>query len=136
MKPSDPKYSNIGTRLTVIFVLLMVLILGGNGLVVWQFNLARTRTDRLVGANQQMIVVLQLQVSLLSFHRRLDDLALSKEYRRLVAEAKSLRAAFHEETERTRAAVASLPPETHIDQALWPTLEAIEIVLPSQLDAI
>ena len=136
MKPSDADYLNVGTRLTVTFVLLMVLILGGNGLVIWQFNLARTQTDRLAGANQQMIVVLQLQVNLLSFHQRLDDLARSRDFQRLVGEVKPLRRALHEQTQRTRSALASLPPETGVDPAFWPTLEAIEIMLPSQLDAI
>jgi signal transduction histidine kinase len=136
MKPSDADYLNVGTRLTVTFVLLMVLILGGNGLVIWQFNLARTQTDRLAGANQQMIVVLQLQVNLLSFHQRLDDLARSRDFQRLVGEVKPLRRALHEQTQRTRSALASLPPETAADPAFWPTLEAIEIMLPSQLDAI
>src|SRR5271154_2926784 len=102
MRPSDPDYFNIGTRLTVTFALLIILILGGNGLVIWQFNSARTETYRLVGANQQMTAVLRLQMNLLSFHRRLDDLALSKEYPRLAVEAKQLRAALHEETEQTR----------------------------------
>jgi signal transduction histidine kinase len=136
MKPSDADYLNVGTRLTVTFVLLMVLILGGNGLVIWQFNLARTQTDRLAGANQQMIVVLQLQVNLLAFHQRLDDLARSRDFQRLVGEVKPLRRALHEQTQRTRSALASLPPETAVDPAFWPTLEAIEIMLPSQLDAI
>ncbi len=136
MKPLDADYLNVGTRLTVTFVLLMVLILGGNGLVIWQFNLARTQTDRLAGANQQMIVVLQLQVNLLSFHQRLDDLARSRDFQRLVGEVKPLRRALYEQTQRTRSALASLPPETAVDPAFWPTLEVIEIILPSQLDAI
>lgn len=136
MKPSDTGYLNVGTRLTVTFALLMVLILGGNGLVVWQFNVARIQTDRLAGANQQMIVVLQLQVNLLSFHQRLDDLARSREFQRLVAEAEPLRRSIGEQTRRTRSALASLPPETRVDPAFWPTLEAIEIIIPTQLDAI
>jgi signal transduction histidine kinase len=136
MKPSETDYLNVGTRLTVTFALLMVLILGGNGLVIWQFNLARTQTDRLTGANQQMIVVLQLQVHLLSFHQRLDDLARSRDFQRLVGDAEPMRRALHEQTQRTRSVLAGLPPETAVDPAFWPTLEAIEIMLPSQLDAI
>jgi hypothetical protein len=121
MKPSETDYLNVGTRLTVTFALLMVLILGGNGLVIWQFNLARTQTHRLAGANQQVIVVLQLQVSLLSFHQRLDDLARSRDFQRLVGEAEPLRKALHEQTRQTRSALASLPPEPAVDPAFWPT---------------
>ena len=136
MQPSDRSHFNPGRRLAITFILLIVLILGGNGLVVWQFTLAQAQTDRLVGANQQMILVLHLQISLLSFHRRLDDLALSKESHELTAEAAQLRSSLHDDTERTRAAVAALPPGTRVEPALWPTLEAIEIILPSQLDAV
>jgi signal transduction histidine kinase len=136
MKPPDSNYLNFGTRLTVTYALLVVLILGGYGLIIWQFNLARTQADRLASANQQLIVVLQLQVSLLSFHQRLDELARSRDPQRIAAEAGPLRRAIYEQTKRTRSALAILPPETRLDPALWPTLEVIEILLPGQLDAI
>jgi CHASE3 domain sensor protein len=68
---------NLGPRLTLTFAALVGLILGGNAFVVWQFHEARNETERLTGANQQLIAVLQLQANLLSLHRRLDDLARS-----------------------------------------------------------
>jgi signal transduction histidine kinase len=83
-----------------------------------------------------MNVVLQLQVNLLSFHQRLDDLAHSRDFARLVGDAEPMRRALHEQTQRTRSALASQLPETAIDPAFWPTLETIEVMLPSQLDAI
>ena len=87
MRSSEDSYFHIGRRLTLIFAVLIALILGGNGLVIWQFYIARSRTNRLTGANQQMTLVLQLQVSLLSFHQRLEDLARSRDAQRMVAEA-------------------------------------------------
>jgi signal transduction histidine kinase len=136
MKPPDSNYLNFGTRLTVTYALLVVLILGGYGLIIWLFNLTRTQAHRLASANQQLIVVLQLQVSLLSFHQRLDELARSRDPQRISAEAGPLRRAIYEQTKRTKSALAILPPETRLDPALWPTLEVIEILLPGQLDAI
>lgn len=41
-----------------------------------------------------------------------------------------------EQTQRTRAALLSLPPEDPADPAFWPTLEAIQATLPAQLKAI
>jgi hypothetical protein len=114
----------------------IALILGGNGLVVWKFHSARRQTDRLAGANQQLIAVLQLQVNLLSFHQRLDDLARSNDAQRMVTEGEPLRKLLREQAQQTRAAVGSLPPETQIDPAFLATIEAIEITLPAQLDAI
>jgi signal transduction histidine kinase len=134
MKSSD--YFKIGPRLTLVFALLIALILAGNALVIWQFHIARIQTDRLAGANQQLIAVLQLQVGLLSFHQRLDDLARSDDAHRLTAEAESLRRVLEEQAQQTRTAVANLPPGTQVDPAFLPTLETIEIALPAQLEAI
>jgi len=57
MKSSD--YFTIGPRLTLAFALLIALILAGNAFVIWQFHMARIQSDRLTGANQQLIAVLQ-----------------------------------------------------------------------------
>lgn len=136
MKSLDLDYFSIGPRLTLTFALLISLILGGNAFLVWQFHSARLQTDRLTGVSQQVIEVLRLQESLRTFHQRLEDLAQSKDAHRLVAEAGPLRNALLEQTQRTRSALAHLPAETPVDPAFLPTLEAIEITLPSQLEAI
>src|SRR5215470_6696762 len=123
-------------RLTIAFALLIALILAGNALVIWQFYTARIQTDRLTGANRQLIAVLQLQVGLLSFHQRLDDLARSGDARDLTTEAEPLRRVLEEQAQRTRTAVANLPPGTQVDPAFLPTLETIEVALPAQLESI
>src|SRR5271163_811847 len=101
---------NIGPRLTLAFALLIALILAGNALVIWQFYMAGIQTNRLTSANQQLIAVLQLQVGLLSFHQRLDDLVRSGDAHHLTAEAEPLRRAFEEQAKQTRTAIANLPP--------------------------
>jgi signal transduction histidine kinase len=136
MRSPDVRYFNNGPRLTLTFALLVALILGGNGLLVWQFQSARLQTDRLTGVSQQLIAVLRLQESLQSFHQRLDELAHSKDVHRLITEAEPLRRTLLEQTQRTRSALAHLPSETGVDPAFVPTLEAIEITHPSQLEAI
>lgn len=135
-KPAEANSFRIDRRLMMIFAVLIVLILGGNGLVVWQFFIAQSRTSRLTGANQQMTLVLGLQVSLLSFHQQLEDLARSKDAQRLVADSGPLLSTLREQTERTRTALRSLPSEAPADPAFWPTLEAIQATLPAQLSAI
>src|SRR5215470_7380458 len=124
MKSSD--YFSIGPRLTLAFALLIALILTGNALVIWQFHKARIQTDRLIGANQQLIAVLQLQVGLLSFHQRLDDLARSGDAQRLTTEARPLRRVLEEQAQQTRTVVSNMPNGTHLDAAFLPTLETIE----------
>src|SRR5215813_6415257 len=129
-------YFDIGPRLTLAFALLVALILAGNALVIWEFHIARIQTDRLTGANQQLIAVLQLQVGLLSFHQQLDDLAQSHDAHHLITEAEPLRRVLEEQAQQTRTAVANLPPGTQVDPAFLPTLETIEVALPAQLAAI
>ncbi|MGO9255116.1 MAG: sensor histidine kinase [Bryobacteraceae bacterium] len=136
MKSPDGNYFDIGRRLTLTLALLIALILGGNGLVILQFEGARLQTDRLTGVSQQLIAVLRLQEGLLSFHQRLDELAQSKDAHRLVTEAKPLRAALLEQTRQTRSTLAYLPTELRVDPAFLTALDAFETTLPSQLQEI
>jgi signal transduction histidine kinase len=134
MRSSD--YFDIGPPLTLSFALLIALILAGNALVIWEFHIARIQTDRLTGANQQLIAVLQLQVGLLSFHQRLDDLARSGDAQHLRTEAEPLHRILEEHVQQTRSVVANLPPGTQVDPSFLPTLDTIEVALPAQLKAI
>ena len=136
MKVLDVDYFKIGPRLTVSFAVLVALILGGNGLLVWQFHIARVQTAHLALVSEQLIAILRFQDNLLSLRQRLDESAEQEDAGRLRAEADQLRAAMLEQTRRTRSALAGMPSEARVDQAFLPTLEAIAIALPSQLDAI
>src|SRR5262245_18603814 len=115
MKSGEGIYSNIHRRLGLTLAVLIGLILGGNGLVILQFERARLQTDRLTGVSHQLIAVLRLQETLLSFHQRLDDLAQSKDSSRLATEAQALRTALLEQIRLTRSTVAYLPPEFRVD---------------------
>ena len=136
MKSIDAKYFNLGPRLTLTFALLVALILGVNGLLIWQFRIARLQADRLSGVSQQMTSVLRLQGSLLSFHSRLGELAQSRNAYVLTTESESLQSTLLEKIQQTRGALTRLPSGTQVDPLFLPTLEAIEISLPAQLDAI
>ena len=127
---------NIGPRLTFCFIFIILLMLGGNALLLWQFHLVRLQEERLSGVGQGLVAVLRFQSDLLSFHAKLDELVHSQDVDRLKTEAGPLRAVLVEDTERTRNSLAHLPAEAHLDPSFLPTLEAIESALPSQLEAI
>ena len=127
---------NIGPRLTLFFIFIILLMLGGNALLLWQFHLVRLQAERLTGVDQELIAVLRFQSDLLSFHAQLDELAESRDIERLKREAGPLSTVLLQDTERTRNALAHLPAEAHLDPTFLPTLEAIESALPSQLEAI
>jgi signal transduction histidine kinase len=136
MKPSSSDSPVIGPRLTLAFVVLIALIAVGNGLVIWQFQSARLQTNRLAGAQQQLIAAFQLQVSVLSLHQTLRDLLESADARRLSAETAPLRTALSDEGVRIRTALASLRANTPLEPALLPLMESIQATLPAQLEAI
>lgn len=136
MKFPDGSYFNIDRRLTLTLALLIALILGGNGLIVLQFERTRLQTDRLTGVSQQLIAVLRLQEGLLSFHQRLNELAESKDAPRLIAEAEPIRSSLLHQTRQIRNALAYLPSDFRLGPAFVTALNTIEITLPAQLDDI
>ncbi|HLX42422.1 MAG TPA: histidine kinase [Bryobacteraceae bacterium] len=133
MNSPDGNYFNIDRRLTLTLALLIALILGGNGLVILQFERARLQTDRLTGVSQQLIAVLRLQEGLLSFHQRLSELAQAKDAPRLLAEIAPLRTAILEQARQTRSTLAYLPQEFLVDPAFLTALDAFGTTLPAQL---
>jgi PAS domain S-box-containing protein len=127
---------NIGPRLTLCFILIILTMLVGDAILLWQFHRAREQAERLSGVDQELIVVLQAHTSLMSFYERLEALADSEDTAKLVTEAESLRNALLEDSRRSRNVLSRLPPEVQPDPTLLPTLEAIQGALPAELAAI
>jgi transcriptional regulator with PAS, ATPase and Fis domain/CHASE3 domain sensor protein len=127
---------NIHRRLTLCFIFIIVLMLIGNGVLLWQLHLISAQVERLNGVNEELIEVLRVHTGLLSAYERLGDAARSEDSGRLLKEWETLRAGLVEDAQRTQAAFSHLPPEVNADQTVLPTLESIERALPSHLDAI
>jgi signal transduction histidine kinase len=136
VKPSDDSGVNIGKRLKLTLALLIALILGGNSLVIFQFEKARLETARVTVVSQQLIGILRLQQGLLSFHQRLNDLSQTKDARRMVTDAKLLQAALLQQTQEARKAFTSVPSDFRADPEFLIALDTIEMTLPSQLGDI
>ena len=127
---------NIHRRLTLCFIFVIVLMLVGNGVLLWQLHLISAQVERLNGVNEELIEVLRVHTGLLSAYERLGAAARSEDSGRLLKEWETLRAGLAEDAQRTQAAFSHLPPEVNADQTVLPTLESIERALPSHLDAI
>ena len=127
---------NIHRRLTLCFIFIIVLMLIGNGVLLWQLHLISAQVERLNGVNEELIEVLRVHTGLLSAYERLGAAARSEDSGRLLKEWETLRAGLVEDAQRTQAAFSRLPPEVNADQTVLPTLESIERALPSHLDAI
>jgi PAS domain S-box-containing protein len=127
---------NIGPRLILGFVFIILSMLAADVVVLWQFHLVRTQAERLNDIDQKLVAVLRVHSSLLAFHDRLDALADSEDAGGLVTEAGPLRTAVLEDIRRATSALSLLPLDLQQDPAILPTLHVIQSALPSQLEAV
>jgi PAS domain S-box-containing protein len=127
---------NIGPRLTLCFILIILAMLLGNAVLLWQFYQARVQAERLTGVDQELIVVLQAHTNLMSFYERLETLADSENTPELVKEAGLLHQDLLESSGRISNALSRLPPEVQLDPTLVPTLEVLQDALPAELQAV
>src|SRR6266853_2091747 len=127
---------NIGPRLILGFVFIILSMLGADAVILWQFHLVRTQAERLNGIDQKLVAVLRVHTSLLMFRDRLEELTDSQDVGRLVAEGGFLRTAVLEDTRRAMSAVSLPPFDPQRDPTILPTLNVIQSALPTQLEAI
>jgi nitrogen fixation/metabolism regulation signal transduction histidine kinase len=127
---------SIGRRLTICFVLIILVMSVGTGLLLWQSRLVRLQANRLNGVDEELIAVLRFQASLWRFDKRLNDLAQSTDPSRVLEESEKLRVELIENARQTRAAFDRPPPETELDPTLLATLEAVQSSLPAHLEGI
>ena len=127
---------NIGPRLILGFVFIILSMLAADAVILWQFHLVRTQAERLNGIDQKLVAVLRVHTSLLAFHDRLEDLADSQDASRLVTEGGPLRTAVLEDTRRAMSALSLLPFDLQRDPTILPTLHAVQSALSWQPEAI
>jgi PAS domain S-box-containing protein len=127
---------NIGPRLILGFVFIILSMLAADAVILWQFHLVRTQATRLNDIDQKLIAILRVHNGLLAFHDRMNTLAASGDAARLVTEAEPLRTAVLEDIRRATSAFSRQPSDLQQDPTILPTLHIIQSALPSQLDAI
>jgi PAS domain S-box-containing protein len=127
---------NIGPRLILGFVFIILSMLAADAVILWQFHLVRTQAERLNGIDQKLVAVLRVHTSLLAFHDRLEELADSQDVGRLATEGGPLRTAVLEDTRRAMSALSLLPFDLQRDPTILPTLHAIQSALAWQLEDI
>ncbi|OLB28388.1 MAG: hypothetical protein DMG41_35080 [Acidobacteria bacterium] len=127
---------NIGPRLVLGFVFIVLSMLAADAAILWQFHLVRTQAERLNGIDQELVAVQRVHTSLLAFHDRLEDLADSQDAGRLVTEGGPLRTAVLEDTRRAMSALSLLPFDLQRDPTILPTLHAVQSALSWQPEAI
>jgi PAS domain S-box-containing protein len=126
---------NIGPRLVLCFVLIILLMFAGDAVILWQFQIAQLQAEQLKDYNEELVSVLRVHTNLLAFHDTLEEAANDKDRGRLVSEAERLSSAFSEGTQRVRSALSSLPSGAQPEPIL-PTLEIVQRTLASQVEEI
>jgi PAS domain S-box-containing protein len=127
---------NIGPRLILGFIFIILSMLAADAVILWQFHLVQTQAERLNGIDQKLVAVLRVHTSLLAFHDRLEELADSQDVGRLVKEGGPLRTAVLEDTRRAMSALSLLPSDLQRDPTILPTLHAVQSALAWQLEDI
>ena len=133
LRPSQLK---IGTRLTLCFAAIVLLMAVAGMVTLWQFGLIRGQAQHLDQVDQKSLAVLRVQANLLLFQDRLDELASTQDARSFVAEAGALRRQFLAEVELANQALRVQPVSVERDPAMLSTLETIQSTLPAQIDAL
>ncbi len=127
---------NIGPRLILGFVFIILSMLAANAVILWQFHVVRTQAARLNDVDQKLVTVLRVHTSMLAFHDRLDGLADAEDAGRLAVEAGPIRTAVLEDIRRATSALSLPPFDSQRDPTILSTLHVIQSALPSQLEAI
>src|ERR1700687_2182962 len=127
---------NIGPRLILGFIFIILSMLAADAVILWQFHLVRTQAERLNGIDQKLVAVLRVHTSLLAFHDRLEELADSQDVGRLVTEGERLRTAVLEDSRGAMSVFSLAPFDFQRDPTILPILHAVQSALPAQLEAI
>ena len=127
---------NIGPRLILGFVVIVLSMLAADAIILWQFHVVRTQAGHLNDVDQKLVAVLRVHTTMLEFHDRLDALADAEDANRLAIEAGRLRTMVLEDIRRATSALSLPFFDFRQDPTILPTLHVIQSALPSQLDAI
>ena len=126
----------IGPRLVLCFGVIVWLMLVGNTLLVWQFFSVNQQSGRVTALARELAAVSRFQSDILSATARLDLLAKSGDLDALRQEVGRLRSILSADSESVRDSLVHLPSDVPRDIGILPTVKAVEITLPPQLDAV
>ena len=67
-----PARLNIGSRLILCFVFIILVMLGADAVVLWQFQVVHAQAERLNAIDQKLVTLLRVHASLLEFYAGLE----------------------------------------------------------------
>jgi PAS domain S-box-containing protein len=123
---------NIGPRLVLCFALIIVSMLAGDVIVLWQFHIVQAQAERLNEYDEELATVLRIHSDLLKFRDALESLADAKNSERLKAETQSMNEEFAEDMQQAKNALLAVQSDNASDPMNLPALAVIQSTLRSQ----
>jgi len=123
---------NIGPRLVLCFALIIVLMVAGDVIVLWQFHIVQAQAERLDEYDDELVTVLRVHSDVLKFRDTLESSANAKNSARLKAETQAMNEAFAEDMRRAKSALLAAHSGNASDPTILPTLAVVQSNLQSQ----
>jgi PAS domain S-box-containing protein len=123
---------NIGPRLILCFALIIVSMLAGDAIVLWQFHIVQAQTERLNQYDEELVTVLRVHSDVLNFRDALEPPTNTKNSERLKTETQSMNEVFAEDMQRAEIALSAVHSDNASDPTILPTLAVIQSTLRSE----
>jgi len=123
---------NIGPRLILCFALIIVSMLAGDAIVLWQFHIVRAQAARLNEYDDALVTVLRVHSDMLKFRESLESLASARDAVRLKTETQAMSRAFAEDMQHAKDALLPVHSNNTSDPTILPTLAVVQSNLQSE----
>jgi PAS domain S-box-containing protein len=123
---------NIGPRLILCFALIIVSMLAGDVIVLWQFHIVQAQAERLNQYDEELVTVLRVHSDVLNFRDALEPPTNTKNSERLKTETQSMNEVFAQDMQRAESALLAVHSDTTSDPTILPTLAVIQSTLRSE----
>ncbi len=123
---------NIGPRLVLCFALIIVSMLAGDVIVLWQFHIVQAQAKRLNEYDEELVTVLRVHSDMLKVRDALESLANARNSERLKAETQTMNEAFAEDMRRAQSALSVVHSGNTSDPTILPTLAVVQSNLRSE----
>jgi PAS domain S-box-containing protein len=123
---------NIGPRLLLCFALIILSMLAGDAIVLWQFHIVQAQAERLNEYDEELVTVVRVHADLLKLRDAVESLANAKDAGRLKVETQSMNKALAVDMREAKSALLAVYSDNASDPTNLPTLAAIQSTLRSQ----
>jgi PAS domain S-box-containing protein len=127
---------NIGPRLVLCFALIIVLMVAGDVIVLWQFHIVQAQAKRLDEYDEELVAVLRVHSDVLKFRDTLESLTNAKKAEPLKVQTQSMNGVFAEDMRRAQSALMAVHSDNTSDPTILPTLAVVQSNLQSETASV